>query len=393
MVSTSVKKYNAFLYSERHGRAFLIGCAVFIAEMLFLSSIQSVFAEDRESMREGLEVHQSVREIVVPSPILPTTDIPSATPVPPSPTPPQTPASGSSFQATVPSVKTGKRPSTSTTPAQSSAASVPSVGSNTSTQAMLFGAASLAFSKIGTTTPTAGTYADLGAHIKYCIVFPLLNAAGGPIPLFDVPVCPPGTTPESAPRLTVVKTVINDNEGTAKADDFSLRVNDVRVVSGVARVFSPGSYVVSEATTTVASGTTTMTYTQTFGGGCDSSGTVTLGLGDVKICTVINDDPGVGGQGGCPDCGGDPGGPGGNNDGGNGSNGDGGDSGNRGGRGGRVAGDTDPDFMGGYDPIPGTPNTGAGDIQGTVGLLIFSFVSIILGFAYLRIALKSRFLA
>lgn len=258
---------------------------------------------------------------------------------------------------------------------------------------MLFGAASLTFSNIGTTTPTAGTHADLGAHIKYCIVFPLLNAMGGPMPTFDVPVCPPGTTPESAPRLTVVKTVINDNQGTARAEDFALRVNDVRVVSGVARVFYPGTYVVSEATTTVTVGTTTMTYTQTFSGECDSSGTVTLGLGDVKTCTVINDDPGIGGQGGCPDCGGDPGGPGTENGGGNGSNGNGGDSGNRGGRGGRNAGASDPDFMGGYDPIPGTPNTGVGDVQGALGLLVFSLVSIILGIAYLRIVLKGRFLA
>lgn len=260
---------------------------------------------------------------------------------------------------------------------------------------MLFGAASLAFSQIGTTTHAVNTHADLGAHIKYCIVFPLLNAAGSPIPQFDVPVCPGGntTTPPTgdAPRLTVVKIVINDDSGTATTSDFTLRVGSATVLSGIARVFTPGTYVVSEATTTVTVGTTTMTYTQSFSGDCDASGNVSLALGDNKTCTIINDDLGPGGQGGDPG-GGDPGGNGG--DGGDDGDGDGG--GNGGGRrssGGRVAGASNPPFMGGADGVPGTPNTGSGDFDGTMGLLVFSFVSIILGFVYLRVSLREHFLA
>ena len=35
---------------------------------------------------------------------------------------------------------------------------------------------------------------DLGSQIKYCVVFPLLNSAGPPIPTFNVPVCPNATS-------------------------------------------------------------------------------------------------------------------------------------------------------------------------------------------------------
>jgi hypothetical protein len=192
-----------------------------------------------------------------------------------------------------------------------------------------------------------------------------------------------------------VKTVINDDTGSAVVGDFTLRIGALGVASGETRFLSPGSYVVSEATTTVSVGTTTMTYAQSFSGDCDASGNVVLALGDNKVCTIINDDPGPGGQGGDPG-GGDPGGNGDNGNGDGNGNGNGNGSGhgnNRSSSGGRVAGASDPIFMGGADAVPGIPNTGSGDFDGIMGLLIFSAVSSILGMAYLRLSLKNHFLA
>ena len=234
---------------------------------------------------------------------------------------------------------------------------------------------------------------DLGSQIKYCIVFPFLENTGVPLPVFNVPLCPLGTTPENAPRLTVVKVVINDDAGFATTTDFTLSVNSTRVTSGSTRVLAPGAYVVSEATTTVTIGTTTMQYTQSFSGACDSTGLVTLALNDVKTCTIINDDAGPGGQGGegPGDSGGGNNGDGNGNNNGNGDNngngnGNGGSHGGRG-HGGRVLGQSTPVFMGGGDGAPGIPNTGS-DGSGALGLLIFSFTSSLLGAFSLRMTLK-----
>ncbi len=238
---------------------------------------------------------------------------------------------------------------------------------------------------------------DLGAQIKYCIVFPLLNAAGEPIPTFDVPPCPNGPPlppPPGSPRLTVVKVVINDDQGSATTTDFTLLVGSTTVSSGVQRTFLAGTYVVSEATTTVTVGTTTMQYVQEFDGDCDAAGNVTLALGDVKTCTIINDDEGPGGQGGDGDgSGGGPGDGGGGGPGPTSTGGGGGgpstslESSSGGGEPtGQVAGAAtpEPDFMGGADE-PGAPNAGAGGgTEENLGLLIFSFMATLLGIVYLR---------
>jgi len=234
----------------------------------------------------------------------------------------------------------------------------------------------------------SGFEGDLGAQIKYCIVFPLLNSVGPPIPTFDVPVCPTGTStpPAGSSRLTVVKVVINDDSGTATTSDFTLRVGSTTIVSGATLVVSPGTYVVSEATTTVTVGTTTMTYVQSFSGDCNTSGNVTLASGGAKTCTITNDDPGAGGQGGEGN-GGDGDGGGSDGDGG-GGNGDGnGGGGGGGGRSGRVLGQATPEFMGGADGVPGVPNTGGGgEAGGTLGLLVFSFTPTFFGLAYLSMS-------
>ncbi len=90
------------------------------------------------------------------------------------------------------------------------------------------------------------------------------------------------TNNDIAPKLTVMKVVINDNSGTKAAGDFPLFVNDTMVVSGEENTFGAGTYTVSEVQDE--------NYTSTFGGDCDADGTVILNSGDVKSCMITNDD-------------------------------------------------------------------------------------------------------
>ncbi len=84
------------------------------------------------------------------------------------------------------------------------------------------------------------------------------------------------------PKLTITKVVINDNGGTKVVADFPLSVGQTSVTSGQQNTFNAGTYQVSESNSTG--------YVGTFTGDCNSSGNVTLALGDVKSCTLTNDD-------------------------------------------------------------------------------------------------------
>ena len=90
-----------------------------------------------------------------------------------------------------------------------------------------------------------------------------------------VPTC-------SAPQLTVTKTVINNNGGTKTVSDFPLFIDGVGVSSGVVNTTTVGSHTVSE---TADSG-----YTTIISGDCAENGTISLALGEVKTCTITNDD-------------------------------------------------------------------------------------------------------
>jgi hypothetical protein len=90
------------------------------------------------------------------------------------------------------------------------------------------------------------------------------------------------TNDDIRPRLTVTKVVVNDDGGQAVVADFPLFVDDHGVASGVEEGFLPGDHAVSE---TGSSG-----YAATISGDCDEDGNVTLALGDVKSCTITNDD-------------------------------------------------------------------------------------------------------
>lgn len=90
------------------------------------------------------------------------------------------------------------------------------------------------------------------------------------------------TNDDIAPQLIVNKVVVNDNGRTKVISDFPLFIDGGSVTSGVASTTTIGLHTVSE---TVDSG-----YTTVIGGNCAADGTITLALGDVKTCTITNDD-------------------------------------------------------------------------------------------------------
>ncbi|MFH0978040.1 MAG: ice-binding family protein [Candidatus Woesearchaeota archaeon] len=93
----------------------------------------------------------------------------------------------------------------------------------------------------------------------------------------DVP-----SPPANSPKLTVNKIVINDNGGTKNVSNFTLKVGSVIVVSGVQNTFIAGTYIVSEVLDPM--------YSVSFGGACSINGRVVLHAGDVKTCTITNND-------------------------------------------------------------------------------------------------------
>jgi len=83
--------------------------------------------------------------------------------------------------------------------------------------------------------------------------------------------------------LTLVKTVINNNGGTAVANDFQAKIDGNNVPWGVAQVVSVGTHTASE--TTLAGYTASV-----WGTDCAADGSVTLAAGDNKSCTITNND-------------------------------------------------------------------------------------------------------
>ena len=102
--------------------------------------------------------------------------------------------------------------------------------------------------------------------------------------------CPEEESP--APRLRVVKEVVNDDGGSKAAGDFSVHVKQ----GGAEVAGSPQPGSASGSTYTLEPGTFTVSedgvagYEGSFSGNCDASGEVTLAAGDSKTCTITNDD-------------------------------------------------------------------------------------------------------
>ncbi|MEI2453808.1 OmpA family protein [Lysobacter firmicutimachus] len=98
------------------------------------------------------------------------------------------------------------------------------------------------------------------------------------------------------PTLTLVKTVTNDNGGTAVATAWTLQAAGPTNISGATGATAvtnapvqPGAYTLSE--TGGPSGYTAGTYSCVVNGGAPvSSNSLTLAFGDVATCTINNDD-------------------------------------------------------------------------------------------------------
>lgn len=78
------------------------------------------------------------------------------------------------------------------------------------------------------------------------------------------------------------KIVVNDNSGIKVISNFPLFVDGSSVTSGVASTTTIGLHTISE--------TSDSGYTAAIGGNCAADGTITLALGDIKTCTVTNND-------------------------------------------------------------------------------------------------------
>lgn len=86
-----------------------------------------------------------------------------------------------------------------------------------------------------------------------------------------------------APTLTLVKTVLNDNGGTASVSNFQGKIDGNNVAWSTAIPVSSGAHTASEVSLP--------TYTASaWGGDCAADGSVTLALGENKTCTITNDD-------------------------------------------------------------------------------------------------------
>ena len=90
------------------------------------------------------------------------------------------------------------------------------------------------------------------------------------------------TNNDIAPKLTVTKVVINNDGGTKQISDFPLSVGAQAVTSGAQNTFNAGTHTVSEIQDP--------DYAATFTGDCDGNGVVVLNPGDVKECTITNND-------------------------------------------------------------------------------------------------------
>ena len=91
------------------------------------------------------------------------------------------------------------------------------------------------------------------------------------------------TNDDIAPKLTLIKTVTNDNGGTKVVGDFTLKVDGGVVTNGTANVVTAGLHTASEVELAGYAASV-------WGTDCAPGGTITLLPGDNKVCTITNDD-------------------------------------------------------------------------------------------------------
>ena len=106
------------------------------------------------------------------------------------------------------------------------------------------------------------------------------------------PTCLVPPVPSTA-TLHVTKNVVNDDGGTAVASSAVIHVkNGAGDVAGspAAGAGSPGTSYTLSPDTYVVSENSFAGYASSFSGDCDTNGNVTLAPGDIKTCTVTNND-------------------------------------------------------------------------------------------------------
>ena len=136
------------------------------------------------------------------------------------------------------------------------------------------------------------------------------NGGGGPfatgsvtIATGDAPVTCSITNDDEPVSLTIVKTVVNDDGGSAVVDDFAITTSAGELVFGAAVEGPTDTFTYTAQTLLVAAGTYTLGetdlpgYTPTAwtctngGGGPFATGSVTIATGDAPVtCSITNDD-------------------------------------------------------------------------------------------------------
>lgn len=89
--------------------------------------------------------------------------------------------------------------------------------------------------------------------------------------------------PIPPPELVVNKIVVNDSGRSSVISDFPLFIDGGSVISGNVNTTTVGVHTVSETYNS-------SNYASVIGGDCAPDGTVTLALGELKTCTITNDD-------------------------------------------------------------------------------------------------------
>ena len=117
--------------------------------------------------------------------------------------------------------------------------------------------------------------------------YPAVHALSAGIWIDDFGAASSGE-PQTA-TLTVVKSVVTDNGGTATPSNWTMLVAGPTPFSfpgsssGTSNTVQPGSYTVTESGGPAG-------YTLDYSGDCDANGNVTLAAGESKTCTLTNDD-------------------------------------------------------------------------------------------------------
>ena len=116
------------------------------------------------------------------------------------------------------------------------------------------------------------------------------NGTPGAITVVDGQTTTCTFTNRKKASLTLVKTVINDNGGTAQVSDFTLRADTTVFTSGVGQLVSPATYALSESTAVTGYTPSAWSCVGFTNGGSLSGSSVTLGAGETVTCTITNND-------------------------------------------------------------------------------------------------------